>query len=544
MSWSQELPPREPASHDPPAPTDSPAPAALLAGRASGLLLHPTSLPGPYGIGCLGREAYRFVDLLAAAGQSYWQILPLGPAGYGDSPYSAYCSAAGNPLLIDLEQLVEAGDLDADDLRHAPDLPQGQVDYERLKQWKLPLLAKAGERFLRTAGGPRGGQFETFCREQADWLDDYALFMAIRQHCHQQARSAGRDDQPWYIGWDADLVRHQPEALRRWRQRVRPQWEARRVWQFYFFQQWNAVHQYAGQRGVRLFGDMPIFVSDDSVDVWMAPQLFLLDDDRRPTFVAGVPPDYFSVTGQRWGNPLYDWQAMSDEGFAWWTARFRRLLAMVDVIRVDHFRGFESYWSIPASEPTAVRGEWLPAPGRELFESLRQSLGPLPIVAEDLGLITAEVEALRDQLGFPGMKVLQFGLEGIGPDNPHVPERHVENSVVYTGTHDNNTTVGWYESLATPDKLALGSYLKTPVTDPAWQLIRLAMQSPSRIAIVPVQDVLRLGSEARMNTPGTPAGNWRWRLRAGQLKKNLLAALQEATDDAGRLPAASGERRA
>ncbi len=412
--------------------------------RASGILLHPTSLPGPHGVGTLGENAYRFVDFLVEAGQSLWQILPLGPVGFGASPYSTFCSVAGNPLLISLGLLLRTGELGDDELAppFAPDAEA--VDYEVLIAWKLPRLEKAAERFLERRFGKRHEDYRQFCHQNRVWLDDYALFMALKEHFDRRATAEGYWGATWNTYWDKDAAMREPAALNRWRSQLAPRIDLQKVWQYFFFEQWTALRQYANERGIAIVGDMPIFVALDSVDVWAAPGLFQLDADRQETLVAGVPPDYFSATGQRWGNPLYDWGAMQGSGFAWWIRRFQGLLQLVDIVRIDHFRGFAACWTIPAEEETAVHGRWAKVPGKALFETLRGKLGELPFLAEDLGVITPDVEELRDHFGFPGMRVLQVGFENIEIGNIHLPEYHVENSVVYTGTHDNNTTLGWY----------------------------------------------------------------------------------------------------
>lgn len=506
--------------------------------RASGILLHPTSLPGPYGIGSLGDEANRFVDYLVRAGQTYWQILPLGPTGYGDSPYSTFCSVAGNPLLIDLEYLVGAGDLEASDLCETPEFSSEQVDYGWLIDWKRLLLQKAARRFLESADKTRKAGYESFCEHHATWLDDYALFVAIKEDFEQQAAAQGKPAGKWNTLWDKDIALREPKAVDRWREKCADTAEIHKVWQYYFFSQWKDVRDYANERGIVLIGDMPIFVASDSADVWVDRSLFLMDEEGQETFVAGVPPDYFSETGQRWGNPLYNWDMMADQGFEWWVRRFKSLLELVDVIRIDHFRGFESCWAVPAEEETAVNGEWVKVPGLELFETVRNKLGRLPILAEDLGLITPEVEALRDRLGFPGMRVLQFGFNDIDPDNPHVPYNHVPDSVVYTGTHDNDTTGGWFAGLNEEQRSAMEEYLRFAVEDPAWDLIRVAMASVARAAIIPMQDVLGLGNEARMNRPGEAAGNWTWRLHPAYADNQCAERLAHLTRLYGRMPPA------
>lgn len=484
--------------------------------RASGILLHPTSLPDPYGIGTLGVNAFRFVDFLVQSGQSLWQILPLGPVDADASPYSSFCSAAGNPLLISLGQLVERGDLTATDLSTCPfaaDAPY--VDYAALNAWKMPILERAVERFPQSASPSRKAVYEDFRSRQADWLEHYGLFMAIKEHYDRQTAGGHRREATWNRDWDEEIALRQPSAVDSWRQRLHDRIQFHCVLQYYFFEQWRAIKQYANDRGIAIIGDMPIFVALNSVDVWCNPHLFQLDEERRETVVAGVPPDYFSATGQRWGNPLYNWDAMAENGFAWWIRRFRHLLDRVDVVRIDHFRGFAACWAIPADEDIATNGQWVQVPGYQLFDTVRQKLGHLPFLAEDLGVITPDVDALRDYFGFPGMRVLQVGFENIEPENIHLPEKHVENAVVYTGTHDNNTTVGWYQSLPAHQQQAIAEYFGRELDDPAWEMMKAALGSVARYAVIPMQDILRLDQSARMNTPSTKSGNWRWRLRNG-----------------------------
>ncbi len=511
--------------------------------RASGILLHPTSFPGPHGIGDLGEAAYRFVDFLVAAKQSLWQVLPLGPTGHGrlgDSPYASYSSFAGNPLLINLDRLVEAGDLDPADLANVPNFPIDRVDYGWVILWKFPLLEKAARNFLAKAEARRKADFETFCAEQAGWLDDYALFMAVKAYFDRQT---GAGDTPGTVqnNWDKDIILRQPEAIARWQERKAEAIAIGKVWQYYFFQQWTALRGYANERGIKIIGDIPIFVAPDSADVWANPEFFQLDENGQPTVIAGVPPDYFSATGQLWRNPLYDWEAMVAQGYQWWIERIRATLQLVDIIRIDHFRGFESYWAVPAGEETAINGRWVKAPGEELFEAVKEALGELPILAEDLGVITPQVKALRDRFGFPGMIILQFGFDdreagGMGATYSFLPHNHRYNAVVYTGTHDNNTTKAWYWERAEEDKDFIRRYLARPDDDIVWDFIRLAMASVARFAIVPFQDVLNLGSDARMNTPGTLGGNWAWRYRADALNDWVATRLRGLVDLYGRDP--------
>ncbi len=497
--------------------------------RGSGVLLHPTSLPGPYGIGDLGTQAHRWVDFLAESGCALWQVLPLGPTGYGDSPYQCFSAFAGNPYLISPRLLLEEGLLHENDLIEAPRFPAGFVDYGRVIPWKLNLLERAFTRFREGDFSTLKADFDSFRAAHAAWLDDYALFMALKE-AHGGA--------PW-DRWPDPVRRRDPSALSRARRSLEPATTRFAFYQFLFFRQWFALKDHAARRGVRIIGDIPIFVAHDSADVWAHPELFCLDQDGRPTHVAGVPPDYFSPTGQLWGNPLYRWEAHRQEGYTWWLARFRATLAMVDIVRLDHFRGFAAYWEIPAGEPTAERGRWVDGPGESLFLALERALtgeasppvgaeARLPIIAEDLGVITPDVVALREKFRLPGMKVLQFAFSG--PENPFLPHRYPRDCVVYTGTHDNDTTRGWYESAPQAEREFARRYLgREHLSAEAfvWELIRLAWASVAVFAVAPMQDLLALGTEARMNYPSRPSGNWRWRMREEALTDDLCQRLRE-----------------
>jgi 4-alpha-glucanotransferase len=493
-------------------------------GRSAGLLLHPTSLLGPYGIGDLGPSARKWIDALARARQSWWQVLPLGPTGYGDSPYQSSSTFAGNPYLISPDLLVEDRLAEPADLEGVH-FPADHVEFGPVIEFKVRLLAQAWQRFQAGAAPNLRQPFDAFCNQQAGWLDDFCLFSALKD-AHGGAG---------WLDWPAELVRREPAALDRARRELRPTIGLHRFRQFLFFRQWKEVKAYANARGVRLIGDVPIFVSIDSSDVWANPQLYHLDEERRPTVVAGVPPDYFSATGQLWGNPLYDWEAMRRTGYSWWLARLRATLALVDVVRLDHFRGFESYWEVPADAETAATGRWVQGPGAALFEALRAGLGGLPLIAEDLGLITPEVEALRARLGLPGMRILQFAF-GDTPANRYLPHHYERNTVVYTGTHDNDTTNGWAGHLSDGERWMLNRYLPHRGGDLAWDLMRLAWSSVADLALAPLQDVLSLGSEARMNSPGRPAGNWSWRFPEGALHDGVLDRLADLTDLYSRVP--------
>lgn len=474
--------------------------------RCSGILLHPTSLHGSYGIGDLGAGAYRFVDWLEANGQTIWQVLPLGPTSYGDSPYQTLSAFAGNTNLISLDRLVEDGLLTKDDLADTPPFPANSVDYGWIGLFHNQKLASAWRTF--SSGGDRSLHldYERFVNENRFWLEDFALFAALkRQHRLR----------PW-VEWEGELRRREPAALTQAAANLAEQVNAERFRQWLFNRQWKALKHYANAKGIRLFGDLPIFVAHDSADVWAHQQEYYLGADGNPTVVAGVPPDYFSPTGQRWGNPLYRWDVMRADGYQWWIQRVQALLKLVDYIRIDHFRGFEAYWEIPASEATAVKGKWVKGPGAAFFEAIRAAMGELPIMAEDLGVITSGVEKLRDEFGFPGMKVLQFAWSD--PANPFLPHNHPINCIVYTGTHDNNATRGWWENEVDPGTRAfVKDYLGHDVREVVWDMARLGMRSAGRVFIMPMQDVLGLGSDARLNTPGKPAGNWTWRMPADAL---------------------------
>lgn len=495
--------------------------------RASGVLLHPTSLPGPYGIGDLGSAAYRFVDWLSVAGCKLWQMLPLGPTGYGDSPYQSFSTFAGNPYLINPEQLLREGWLHPDDLIEDIRFPDDHVDFGRLIPWKLNLLERAFIRFKSHPGVARA-DFDHFCAENASWLPDYALFMAIKE-------SNGGGD---WGGWPQALRKRDSAALAEATQRHADAVERFKFYQFVFFRQWNAIKKYSSERNIRIIGDIPIYVSYDSADVWAHPELFTLDEDRRPTFVAGVPPDYFSLTGQLWGNPLYRWDVLKDTDYSWWLERLRATLRVVDIARLDHFRGFAGYWEIPAGNLTAETGRWVTGPGANFFEAVKTSLSEadgsdetLPIIAEDLGVITPDVVSLREEFGLPGMKVLQFAFSG--PDNPFLPHNYLTRCVAYTGTHDNDTSRGWFESAPEHERDFARRYLAIRPCEGSnasqgfvWDLIRAAWSSVAAFAIAPMQDLLNLGSEARMNYPGQVGGNWTWRMRESALTDDLANRLQ------------------
>ncbi|MBL8966627.1 MAG: 4-alpha-glucanotransferase [Spirochaetaceae bacterium] len=500
--------------------------------RSSGILLHPSSLPGPYGIGELGSGAFRFVDRLAEAGQRLWQVLPLGPTGFGDSPYAPFSSFAGNELLVSLELLEKEGLLDKADLAPPRPFDPARVDYGELTAWKRPLLETAARRFLAGAGAERRAAYEAFRAREAAWLEDYALFLAIKAEYDELARETGEPSSLWCELWPEPLALRDPAALSAARA-ARAEAVARiEVLQFLFDEEWTAVKRAANERGIAVVGDLPIFVALDSSDVWTRRELFKLDARGRPLEVAGVPPDYFSADGQLWGNPLYAWKAHEEEGFAWWIRRIAASLQRYDAVRIDHFRGFEAHWAVPAGDRTARHGRWRKSPGEALFAAVRGALGAeIPIVAEDLGFITEEVRALRDGLGLPGMKILQFAFDAaesgtaFDPRNGFLPHNYPEHCVVYTGTHDNDTLAGWLAKAKPEERAYLEDYLGGRPLDPARALLREAWKSTAAWAVAPMQDLLGLGSEARMNTPSTLGGNWAWRLREGEFSAALAAEL-------------------
>ncbi|MBC7930716.1 MAG: 4-alpha-glucanotransferase [Rubrivivax sp.] len=508
--------------------------------RACGILLHPTSLPGRFGVGDLGQEAYRFVDFLAAAGQSLWQVLPLGPTGYGNSPYQCFSAFAGNTLLISPDLLVEHGLLAPEELSDAPSFTDEHVEYGAAIEFKDALLAKAFENFQRANPAGVRAEFEKFKEASSAWLDDYALYRSLKRE---------RNEVAW-TSWEETFVRRDPDTLTIARERLSDRVEEVKFKQFLFFDQWTRLREYCHGKGVKIIGDIPIFVAHDSADVWSRPEQFKLDERGRPTVVAGVPPDYFSRTGQLWGNPIYNWDRMKGEAFSWWVERARAMLSLVDIIRIDHFRGFAAYWEIPGGDETAERGSWVFAPGRELFRAIKSELGVLPIIAEDLGFITPDVIKLRDEFDFPGMRIFQFAFSS-DATNKDLPHNYVRNTVVYTGTHDNDTAVGWFRSepggassVRSPEQIERErryclDYVESDGAEINWDFIRAAYTSAGDTALVPMQDALGLSSEARMNTPATMSGNWEWRLSQGALTEELSARLLHLAELYGRHPAMS-----
>jgi len=491
--------------------------------RLSGILLHPISLPSRGGIGDLGPAAYEFIDFLAEARQGLWQVLPLNPPANGNSPYSSTSAFAGNPQLVSLERLTQYGWLDARALANLP-AEVGRIDYEQVNRQKLPLLRQAAQNFLAQASGRPRERFDAFCKENDWWLDDYVLFDTLRE-------KHGRD----WSQWPTELARRNAVALDATKRDLGDELALRRVVQFFFWEQWRALRQYCAMKSIRVVGDIAIFVDYESADVWAHRDLFRLRDDLRPEVVSGVPPDYFSADGQRWGNPLYNWDAIRATGYDWWVKRLRWATQTCDFIRLDHFRGFAQFWEIPADESTAIHGRWVDGPGDEFFNKVRDELGGLPFFAEDLGFITPDVIALRDRHNIPGMAVLQFAFGDVGA-HAYLPHRVSANCVIYSGTHDNDTTAGWWSTLGEKERTAVMALTGPSEDGPNWGLIRLAQSSPANFSIVPLQDVLGLGSEGRLNTPSTTVGNYHWREQPGSLSPAFaekLAALAEVTD---RLP--------
>lgn len=493
--------------------------------RKCGIICHPTSLPGRFGIGELGEGARRFIDFLAKGGQTLWQILPLGPTGYGDSPYQPFSAFAGNPLLISLDELIREGLLSEEDVRLDTPFPVDRVLYGPVIEFKDRALRRSYERFRRNASEAQRAELAAFREENRAWLDDYALFMALKQYYHWAV----------WTDWDTEIALHTEKAVAHWHHLLRDEVDYQCYLQYLFAKQWDQIRRYAHDAGVTIIGDVPIFVGHDSADVWSHRELFRLDEHGLPTFVAGVPPDYFSPTGQLWGNPLYRWDLMQADGYSWWLARLRRVLSQVDIVRLDHFRGFAGYWAVPAGEETAINGRWVKGPGQSFFKAVEREFGKLPIIAEDLGLITADVVALREKLGLPGMRVLQFAFDS-DASNPHLPHNYTRDLAVYTGTHDNDTTLGWYATRDEIVKYRVRRYTGTDGRELNWTFIRLAMNSVADMALYPLQDVLGLGSEARLNLPGRPHGNWTWRYCQESLQESLADTLREMAIASGRWP--------
>ena len=497
--------------------------------RYSGILLHPTSLPGQYGIGELGDEARSFVDILTESSVGLWQILPLGPVGFGNSPYAVRSAFAGNEFLISLDTLVDEGYLGFDDVVDTPHFPEDSVDFPQVEAFKFPLLVKAAKRFI--VQDESDSPFKEFCENQKKWLDDYALYRAMLDHY---------GDSRWFEVWDKDLTRRDEKAMSHWKEVKHKEIMVWKVLQYFFFRQWTALKTYANARGVAIVGDIPIFVAADSVDAWSNRRYLKIDAEGKSSALSGVPPDAFSETGQLWGNPVYDWDALEKDGFSWWVERMEHQFSLNDIVRIDHFRGFEAYWEVPAGHKTAEHGTWVKAPGEAFFNTLRKRFGTLPVFAEDLGVITREVEQLRDSNGFPGMKIAQFAFDMLGPgkvdpSNPYLPHNYHPQCVAYTGTHDNDTTRGWFEKLDGGMKDIVRRYLSCSDDQVVWHLIRSVMASTARYVIVPMQDVLNLGGEARMNKPGTCGSpNWSWRMRGDALGEATVHTLEAMGQPFGR----------
>jgi 4-alpha-glucanotransferase len=501
--------------------------------RACGTLLHITSLPSRGGIGDLGDEAYRFIDFLAGSRQRLWQVLPISPAGLGNSPYSATSAFAGNPLFVSLERLAQRGWLSKDKVDKLP-APGRQVNFAQVQASKPPLIREAARRFLEVADANARKRFDEFCWLSGWWLEDYVLFEVVREQNGQKS----------WLEWPEPLRRRHSAAIERLKRENEQELMLTRAIQFFFFEQWRAMHQYCASSSVKLIGDMAIFVSLDSADVWSHPDIFQLDENRNPINVAGVPPDFFSATGQRWGNPLYRWDVIRDRGYEWWIQRMKWLVQQCDIVRLDHFRGFEAYWEIPAREETAVNGRWVKGPDHDLFRALREALGKLPFIAEDLGTITPEVEQLRRSFEMPGMRILQFGFGNPGA-HIYLPHRFERNTVVYTGTHDNDTTVGWWKSGATPEeKRAVESYIEPDRGGIHWAFVRAALTSVADLCIIPMQDWLGLDGDCRMNVPSRPNDNWTWRLDKSAMSDNLKKKIADLIEVADRDPASASANQA
>lgn len=520
--------------------------------RRSGVLLHPVSLPGRYGIGDLGKSCKDFIDFLVKAEQKLWQILPLGHTGFGDSPYQSFSTFAGNPLLISPETLVCKGYISQDELNGIPLFPMHSIDYGSVVEFKISLLKKAYDGFKEKSDRKLKTKFTQFCNKNKEWLDDYALFISIKNYYIEERKMKFEPKElkayrrtnlktmgengvldcfygACFNSWEKDISMHEPEAVKKWTKKLAKEVEFYKFCQFEFFEQWAEIKEYANENGIKIIGDIPIFVAADSADVWSRRELFKMNAKGYPKEVAGVPPDYFSETGQLWGNPLYDWEYHKETGYEWWVKRIKAMFNIVDILRIDHFRAFESYWAIPYGSETAVNGKWKKGPNRELFDKVREQLGDLPIIAEDLGILNDEVHKLRNDLGFPGMKILQFAF-GDTPKNEYLPHNYIDsNCIVYTGTHDNDTTLGWYNSMDMKTKDYFRRYLNISGEDAAWDMIRLAFMSSANTAIIPMQDLLNLGTEARMNTPGVSDGNWQFRYSEDMLTNEVAEGLAYLT---------------
>lgn len=487
--------------------------------RSSAILLHPTSLPGKQGIGTLGKEAYKFIDFLIQAGQKLWQICPIGPTGYGDSPYASFSAFAGNPFLIDLEDLIEKSYLEESDIEFLKDFSNEKVEYEKVYNTKFNILKKAYEKCKKSKDDIFQEKFENFINNNNYWIEDYAMFMAIKHHFSGKS----------WEEWDDDIRLREKDAMEKYSMILKDEIDFLKFVQYIFFDQWNRLKTYANNNFIQIIGDIPIYVAMDSSDAWANPEVFLFNEDRKPIAVAGVPPDYFSATGQLWGNPLYNWEYMEKEGFSWWLNRIKLNREIADILRFDHFRGFAAYWAVPAKDNTAINGVWEQAKGYELFEKIVETYGDINMIAEDLGTITPDVLKLRDDFSFPGMKILQFAFDTEEGNNA-LPHEYIQNTTVYTGSHDNDTIKGWFDNASVKDKEYAKKYINSDGKDIVWDLIRAAWASVSVIAVTNLQDILELGSEARMNTPGTLGGNWEWRYKDGDLTQELVDKLKKITE--------------
>ncbi len=484
--------------------------------RSSGILLHPTSLPGPFGIGDLGPQAYRWIDFLSDAGCSWWQVLPLGPTGYGDSPYQSFSAFAGNPYLISPQLLFSENLLSEEDLGDLPKFPAKRVDYEAVIGWKNRVLDRAYERTIQQSDCTLRHSIDVFKKENTSWLEDFAVFMALKDV---------HGGLPWHT-WETKLRDRDPDEINQISKIYHEAIQRHIFKQYLFFKQWGDLHSYALKKKVRIIGDLPIFVSHDSADVWVNPEFFYLKKSGKPKLISGVPPDYFSPTGQIWGNPLYRWKVHQRTGFKWWISRFRMELAQFDMLRLDHFRGFAGYWEIPGDAETADNGRWVKAPGNALFKKLKQELGDIPVIAEDLGVITPDVEEMRKKFGFPGMKILLFAFSG-DPQDPYRPHNYPRNCVAYTGTHDNDTALGWYQRVPDEERKFCLQYMNRDGSDFSWDLIRTCWSSVGNLAIAPMQDFLNLDNQSRMNYPGNPSGNWQWRMQDTAIDRGLEERIRE-----------------
>lgn len=484
--------------------------------RSSGILLHPTSLPNEYGIGTLGKEAYNFVDFLYNAKQKLWQILPLGPTGFGDSPYQCFSAFAGNPLLISFEKLIELELLEIADMQSMPKFNKSKVEFGKVINYKYPLLRKAFKRFKQNSSTDMENEYFHFCTKNLSWLSDYSLYTALKEHF---------DMKSWH-NWPQEIILCEDHAINILMPQLVENIEFQKFMQFIFFKQWNDLKYYANNKGIKIIGDIPLYVAYDSADAWANPALFQFDEEHKPLKVAGVPPDYFSKTGQLWGNPIYDWNFHKQTNFAWWIERVKHNFNLFDIVRVDHFRGLAAYWAVPYGDATAEKGEWVLCPGKELFQTLKDTLGELPIIAEDLGLITPDVIELREEFNLPGMKILQFAFD-TSEENNYLPHTYTHNSVVYTGTHDNNTTLGWFQNAKKEEKKLVYDYTNAKDNDICFAFIQLAFASVANIAIIPMQDVLKEDEDARMNFPGSSTGNWQWRFKKSNLSSTLEKKLSK-----------------